>query len=109
MTGRLLAIVVIAVVIDVFALIDLRYIDRSRIRAFSKPVWAVIIIVVPVIGAILWFILGRGRAVKQAPRQVAPDDDPEFLRKLREESEQQERIRRMEQELSDLDDDQPER
>ena len=109
MTGRLLAIVVIAVVIDVFALIDLRYIDRSRIRAFSKPVWAVIILVVPVIGAILWFILGRGRAVKRAPRQVAPDDDPEFLKKLREESEQQERIRRMEQELSDLDDDQPER
>ena len=109
MTGRLLALVVIAVVIDVFALIDLRYIDRSRIRAFSKPVWAIIIIVVPVIGAILWFLLGRGRAVKKAKRQVAPDDDPEFLKKLGEGSEYDERIRRMEQELSDLDDDQPER
>jgi hypothetical protein len=109
MTGRLLAVLVIALVIDVFALIDLRYIDRSRIRAFSKPVWAIIIIVVPVIGALLWFLLGRGRKAAPVVRPMAPDDDPEFLRRLRDDSEQQERIRRMEQELSDLDDDQPER
>ena len=105
----MLAVLVVAVVIDVFALIDLRYLDRSRVRAFSKPVWAVIIILVPVIGAALWFFLGRGRKAKAQPRAVAPDDDPEFLRKLHDESEQEERIRRLEQELADLDDDQPER
>ncbi len=109
MFGRLLAVIVVAVIIDVFALIDLRYIDRARIRSFSKPVWAVIIIVVPIVGALLWFLLGRGRAVPAAPRSTAPDDDPEFLRRLREESEEQQRIRRLEQELTDLDDDQPDR
>lgn len=109
MFGRLLAVFVVAVVIDVFALIDLRYIDRSRVRAFSKPIWAVIIIAVPVIGAALWFLLGRGRRAKAQPRPAAPDDDPEFLRRLGDESEQEERIRRLEQELAELDDDQPER
>lgn len=109
MTGRLLAVLVIAVIIDVFALIDLRYIDRSRIRAFSKPVWAVIIVLVPVVGALLWFLLGRGRRLRPGARPIAPDDDPAFLRRLQEDSEQEERIRRLEQELADLDDDQPER
>ena len=100
---------VVAVVIDVFALIDLRYLDRARVRAFSKPVWAIIIIVVPVIGAALWFFLGRGPKSRVLPRSVAPDDDPEFLRKLGDNSEQEDRIRRLEQGLADLDDDQPER
>ena len=38
---------------------------------------------------------------------VAPDDDPTFLSGLRREEEQNERIRQLEQELSDLDDDPP--
>ena len=43
-------------------------------------------IVLPVIGAILWFLIGRPRGT--SPRRVtyshpiAPDDDPEFLRNL---------------------------
>ncbi len=109
MTGRLIIVVVVAVVIDVFALIDLRYVDRARIRAFSKPVWALIIVLVPVVGALLWFLLGRGRPIRPAPTPVAPDDDPAFLERLREESAQDERIRRLEQELADLDDEQPDR
>ena len=40
-------------------------------------------------------------------RTVAPDDDAEFLRQLREDAAQDERIRRMEQELAELDADEP--
>lgn len=109
MTGRLLVVFVAAVVIDVFALIDLRYLERSRVRAFSKPVWALIIVLVPVVGAALWFLLGRGRRVRVVPLPPAPDDDPEFLSRLRLGSAQDERIRRLEQELADLDDEQPDR
>jgi hypothetical protein len=36
---------------------------------------------------------------------MAPDDDPAFLRSLGSDQEQDERIRQLEQELADLDDD----
>jgi hypothetical protein len=38
-------------------------------------------------------------------KQLAPDDDPAFLRGLGKDKEQEERIRRLEQELAELDDD----
>ena len=65
------------------------------------------IIVLPIVGTLLWFLLGKerkGRADER--RQMAPDDDPSFLSSLRNDEEAEERIRRLEQELTDLDDDQ---
>ena len=58
--------------------------------------------------AILWFLIGKGPAGAVPSRgQVAPDDDLEFLHDLGRQEEQDERIRRLEQELADLDDDPP--
>jgi hypothetical protein len=106
--GRLLIFVVAAVVLDLFAVIDLVLIDRSRVRAFPKVFWVIIILVVPFVGAILWFLVGRDWNSRGGQRRtVAPDDDPAFLRDLRRDEEQDERIRRLEQELADLDDDPP--
>jgi hypothetical protein len=106
--GRLLVFGVVALVLDVFAIIDVVLIDRSRVRAFPKVVWIVIIVAVPFVGALLWFVVGRswGRT-RPEPRVVAPDDDPAFLRNLKLQEDQDERIRRLEQELADLDDDTP--
>ena len=43
-------------------------------------------VLLPVVGAVLWFLIGRPRATDAAPvaysHPVAPDDDPEFLRNL---------------------------
>ena len=108
--SRLIIVAVAAVILDVFALIDLRFIDRTRIRTFNKLVWALIIILVPIVGALLWFFIGRssgGRGISRRParKPVAPDDDPAFLRRIREEQEAAERIRRLEQELADLEGD----
>lgn len=106
--GRLLAILGVALILDAFAIVDLAVIDRSRVRAFNKVVWAIIILGVPFVGALLWFVIGRGRLDSGAvPRTMAPDDDPAFLRSLRAEEAHRERIRRLEQELSELDDDPP--
>ena len=70
-----------------------------------------IVIVLPIIGAVLWFFLGRerlvrarlggGGSVRRGPR--APDDDPDFLRKLSREQAQEERIRDLEEHLRDGD------
>ena len=91
----------------VFAYVDLALSDPRRVRAFNKVVW-IFIILLPVIGAILWFLFGRARRDSGGmPRTIAPDDDPAFLRDLKSREDQEERIRRLEQELAELDDDPP--
>lgn len=106
--SRLLIFLIVALVIDVFAIVDLVMIDRRRIRAFNKLVWVIIILAVPFVGALLWFIVGRGRVDKGGQqRSIAPDDDPAFLQNLRRDEEQDARIRRLEEELAELDDDTP--
>ena len=104
--GRLLIFGIAALVLDVFAIVDLVVIDKSRVRAFPKVFWIVVVVAIPFVGAFLWFAVGRdwGRKGGQ-PKVVAPDDDPEFLRSIRLDEEQQARIRKLEQELADLDDD----
>ena len=61
-----------------------------------------------VTGALLWFLIGRA-PLRNRPvtRVVAPDDDPNFLQSIRRDEEAAERIRRLEQELAELDDDPP--
>lgn len=80
------AIVGIAVLIalTVFALVDAILIDRFRVRGVPKGVWVVLILILPGIGALLWFLVGRGRKGSggNGRRSVAPDDDPDFLRGL---------------------------
>ena len=107
--ARLLVILPFVVVaLDVFAIVDVILTDVRRIRALNKFTWIVIIVLLPVIGAALWFFIGKDRQDRGGePRRVAPDDDPNFLKNLRRDEEQDERIRRLEQELAELDDDPP--
>jgi hypothetical protein len=103
---------IIAAAVMIFTLVDIGLIDRSRVKGPPKIVW-VFIALVPIIGPVLWFLLGRERLARpgsegsswqrRGPR--APDDDPEFLRKLSREQEQEQRIRDLEERLRDIDDD----
>ncbi|MBN9238984.1 MAG: hypothetical protein BGO97_04800 [Micrococcales bacterium 70-64] len=107
--ARLLPILALVVIgLYVFAYVDLALTDRTRVRALPKPVW-ILVILLPVVGALLWIILGKQRGGSRGgeSRTIAPDDDPSFLANLRRDEEQDERIRRLEQELADLDDDPP--
>jgi hypothetical protein len=107
--ARLFVIVPLLVLaFDVFAIVDVVLTDVRRVRAIPKIVWVILIVLLPVIGAILWFAVGKERHEGGAERRtIAPDDDPSFLKNLRRDEEQDERIRRLEQELADLDDDPP--
>lgn len=101
----LLALVVI--VLTIYTLVQCALFERSRIRALPRWAWLIVILVVPVIGPAMWWLLGRGGFRASGARFVrssAPDDDPEFLRGLEREKTQQERIRKLERELADLDD-----
>lgn len=108
MARLLFGLGVAAVIFTIYAVADCAFFDRMRIRGLSRAWWIVVIIFVPIIGGLLWFIIGRGRRDRGGVargRTVAPDDDAEFLRRLREDAAQEERIRRMEQELAELDGD----
>lgn len=86
------------VALAVVALISCLSADGGDIRALPRIAWVLIILFFPLIGAIAWFAAGRpvtlgaprpvwrpgnGFPEAERPRQLAPDDDPEFLRSLR--------------------------
>jgi hypothetical protein len=88
-----------------FALIDALSTRRGLERLLPKWLWVLVIVLVPVLGAVGWLFAGRpvtermgvvtpgaaaaaSRVVPRGGRRrapVAPDDDPAFLRRLSEE------------------------
>ena len=99
-------VVVAVLVVFVYGLIDVIRTDRRQTKGISKPAWIVVQIVLPVIGAVLWFLIGRPRGTGPAPagysHPVAPDDDPDFLRNLeirRRNQAEAERLKKLKAEL----------
>jgi hypothetical protein len=110
----------------VFCLIDCVQSDERRIRNLPKWAWVVLIILLPIVGAIAWLVVGRptragaGREAPRPPgkttglptyerppwRPTAPDDDPEFLRSLKKpNSEHEDLLRKWEEDLKRREDD----
>ena len=97
---------IVVLVVFVYGLIDAIRTDPQLTKGISKPAWIVVQIVLPVIGAVLWFIIGRPRGTAAAPASyghpIAPDDDPEFLRNLeirRRKQAEAERLKKLKEEL----------
>ena len=109
MRTLLIALVIVSLLVS--SIVDLILIDSSRVRALPKWTWVLLVLILPVVGPLLWFTLGRvrmtqvGRIRQRGPK--APDDDTEFLRQLGHDQEQEERIRKLEERLAELDDDDP--
>lgn len=103
--------IIAAVMFWVVSVVDCAVQPAYRHRGVSKAAWIAIVVLLPVIGGILWFWLGRTRA--SAVRTGAPDDDTEFLSSLGGTStsdrarisaaEQEARIRDLEAQLAELD------
>jgi len=104
---RLWVVLAVAVVVfTIYAVVDCVLIERTRVRGLPKTVWVIVILFLLPAGGLLWFTIGRARrsTAGRRFRDSAPDDDPEFLRTLGSDPEQLDRIRRLEQEIADLDD-----
>jgi hypothetical protein len=69
---------VLALVVTVYALVDLTVTDDRRIRRLNRVLWVVLIVVLPVIGPLGWLAWGKGPV--SSARPMAPDDDPSFKR-----------------------------
>ncbi len=101
MVRFLLILGVAAAVFVLYSIIDAAMTDPRRVRGVSKPVWILIVVLLPVIGGVLWFMLGKGK--RNQSRPLAPDDDPAFFGGIATSDEFDQRIRDLEKELADLD------
>ena len=102
-------ILLLAFALTAWAIVEAFAADPNRVRGLPKTIWVIIILLFLVFGAIAWFIFGRPRgkkAMSRSPRSqsagwgsgagsqprrnapIAPDDDPEFLSRLREQMRQ---------------------
>jgi hypothetical protein len=100
-----LAVVVFA--LWVFCVIDVITTPQLLCRNLPKPVWLIIVILLPDVGSIAWLVAGRpwaarqpdlaaegdrgGRPPRPAARVTSPDDDEEFIARLRARAEEQRR------------------
>ena len=81
-------LVLVAIILMIYCLFDLRATPRDRVQHLPKWGWAVLIVLAPYAGALLWMVFGvaKGRAggsPRPGPRRpLGPDDDPDFLRGL---------------------------
>ena len=99
---------VVALAVWVYALFDAIGSDADTVRLLPKPVWTAVILLLPELGALLWFVLGRpllSRTPEPAPppspfpeydrpnraRGATAQDDEDFLRRCRERAEEQRR------------------
>jgi len=86
-----LSVLILALMIG--ALIDVIMRDQSQVKHLPKMVWVILVVLLPVIGSILWFVLGREygeggvslprmrrrearprRSAQTAVQQMAPSD-----------------------------------
>jgi hypothetical protein len=99
--GRLFPLLfLVQIVLAVIALISCISAEDGELRGLPKLAWVVVILLFPLIGSIVYFIAGRPVTTTPRPgvwrmgggfpeadrarRPLAPDDDPDFLRSLRE-------------------------
>ncbi|WP_405219622.1 PLDc N-terminal domain-containing protein [Agrococcus sp. Ld7] len=94
---------ILALVVTVYALVDLTVTDDRRIRRLNRVLWVVLIVVLPLAGALGWLTWGKGPRATAPP--MAPDDDPSFSRASTvSTSETDRRIAEIEAQLAALDD-----
>ncbi|TMK20079.1 MAG: PLDc_N domain-containing protein [Actinobacteria bacterium] len=101
---------VLLLAIWVFAIFDVIKTDRELCRNLPKELWLLLVIILPDVGAIAWFIMGRpvnarfrpGSTESRAPgsfwatpsKAIGPEDSPEFMK-----SAEERRLRAWEEEL----------
>ncbi|MFI2436848.1 PLD nuclease N-terminal domain-containing protein [Streptomyces sp. NPDC018693] len=81
--------------LSVYAFIDCISTKEEDIRHIPKPLWAILVLLFPLVGSISWLIAGKRRSpaaegwsglrtggAQDRPRWVAPDDNPDFLKSL---------------------------
>jgi hypothetical protein len=103
----------VQLILLVLALISSLSVDR--VRNLPRPLWVLVILLIPLIGPGAYFLLGRpvapphegGPIHRVSPRPSSPDDDPEFLRRVDTEQSRRDRelLAQWERDLQNRDED----
>lgn len=93
----------IEICLVIYCLIDCAQARPERIRNLPRWAWIIMIVLLPILGSIAWLIAGRPNMddfVADAPAgPKGPDDDPDFLRQLRSDTDQRRRLESWEDDL----------
>lgn len=97
----------VVLVVWIAALIDVIVTDEYRVRHLPKVAWLIIVILLPLVGSIIWFLVGRPESAASSPTPrttgypeyerpeykaaVARREEEEFKRNARERAEEQRR------------------
>ncbi|MCD2466237.1 MULTISPECIES: PLD nuclease N-terminal domain-containing protein [unclassified Streptomyces] len=79
---------IIPLALMIYAFIDCLNTPEEEVKHLPKPVWAIVVLLFSVVGAIGWIVAGKDRRPRTrggAGGWVAPDDNPEFLKSLKDE------------------------
>ena len=96
--------------LTLYTLLDALRTHQDQMRTLPKWLWIIAVIFFPVVGPLLWLLLGRPRAVRAPktqqgggftgsrrgtplPATSSPDDDEEYLRWLKTKADRQRRSR----------------
>ncbi|WP_330331061.1 PLD nuclease N-terminal domain-containing protein [Streptomyces sp. NBC_00536] len=83
------------IALTIYAFIDCLNTPEEEVKHLPKVVWVIIILLFSIVGPVVWLFAGKkrveaggfgggGRA--RRAQWVAPDDNPEFLKSLRDET-----------------------
>ncbi|WP_137988730.1 PLD nuclease N-terminal domain-containing protein [Streptomyces vilmorinianum] len=96
--------IILPLALAIYACIDCVTTPDDEAKYLPKVVWVFLILLFPVAGSIVWFAVGKtrkspagGRTPSEWHRNhrtewVAPDDNPDFLKSLRDENKKDESL-----------------
>jgi Phospholipase_D-nuclease N-terminal len=80
---------ILLVVLHIYCWVEIALSDPRQVRQLPRGLWALVVFA-PLVGPVAWLVFGRPNgtevpapAPRSRPRQLAPDDDVDFLRTLR--------------------------
>jgi len=83
-------------VLAVYSIIDCLQRPTDRVRALPKTVWVLVIVLLPLGGALCYLLIGRAPnsaspapIPRSNPAPMGPDDDEDFLRQVRQRAQEQ--------------------
>ncbi len=91
-----LLFLVVVGIFTVFVTVFAASANKNEVRTMPKWAWVLVCLLFPLIGGVLYLLVGRPvSSGKGQTRIIAPDDDPDFLRnlneKIRKQKEQEQR------------------
>ncbi|MFF4231646.1 PLD nuclease N-terminal domain-containing protein [Streptomyces sp. NPDC001820] len=83
---------ILILALTIYAFIDCLNTPEEEVKHLPKVVWVLIILIFTIVGPVVWLVAGKQRHAASGSRSaggsrgwVAPDDNPDFLRSLKDE------------------------